>query len=278
MRDFILDLYDGVEYSNILIRYLKPNSLAVSRLYAYSGTDNSITEPSLNQLEQEVQKYNSQGWNVYFGVTLRDDKEQPEIATALWVDIDEFSKANSLVNPKQSTILQLVSSENAPSCIVDSGRGLHCYWYIEPTKDFDYVVQANKCLAKQWNGDNCSDITRLLRLPNTFNHKSNAQCKVIANIPMKIYSVYDFNILPMPKLSKYIANIIETGESGNYSSRSHRDFAVIMNMIACDYTDEQIREVFETKPVGDKYQEHPNGDAYLKKSIEKGRELHAIQN
>lgn len=83
-----------------------------------------------------------------------------------------------------------------PSMIVDSGRGLHCYWRIEhaPKQAVytwqelqDYLYSQLKPLGADLRA---TDAARVLRLPSTINSKNNAICEVLEVNDFK-YSMYE---------------------------------------------------------------------------------------
>ncbi len=138
----------------------------------------------------------------------------------LWADIDIADEQHSKPNLPPSIeeaekILGSIPLE--PSIIVNSGGGLHVYWlFKEPWMfDTDKEQTAAALLCKRisatlrstaskygYDLDSVGDLTRLLRLPGTINHKYPTQPTVqIYKMNTSIYNPDDFeNILIDEKL------------------------------------------------------------------------------
>ena len=114
---------------------------------------------------------------------------------ALFIDLDlqEYSKNDAIYE-----IYILADKEviPKPTMIVDSGRGLHCYWRIDHAPKGanytwqeleDYLYRQLKYLGADLGA---TDSSRLLRLPDTINSRNKAECKVIEVNDNK-YSMYD---------------------------------------------------------------------------------------
>lgn len=83
-----------------------------------------------------------------------------------------------------------------PSMIVDSGRGLHCYWRIEHAPKGaaytwqelqDYLYRQLKDLGADIKA---TDAARVMRLPSTVNSKNGGVCEVLEDNDVE-YSMYD---------------------------------------------------------------------------------------
>lgn len=127
----------------------------------------------------------------YFGVALRTGKPHDDgkvtgkkndisVVTALWADIDVIKMGWDM----DRTIGLIKAHELRPSALVNSGNGLHAYWVLDRPMDlveadndgawFDAVETVEETmqqLAAVFGGDNTSDITRVLRVPGTWNTK-----------------------------------------------------------------------------------------------------------
>jgi P4 family phage/plasmid primase-like protien len=200
-----------------------------------------------------------------------------------------------------------------PTVIVHSGGGFHCYWVLDnPAKVEDYGVQVleniNKALTLRLDGDSgTQDISRVLRVPGTYNLKNpdNPRAVQVVCNSGKRYSIEDFmglgltgnsfsaervkkspqvqpNSISEQKIPLSIENLpvserikalILSGNDGTYPSRSEADMAVITALIHRGVTEERIKEIFLTQPIGEKYRSHPSPDAYLNHSIQKAKEM-----
>ncbi len=113
---------------------------------------------------------------------------------ALYIDLDlkEYSKTEAVY---QIYILIGRGTIPEPTMIVDSGRGIHCYWRIEhaPVQAKytwqeleDYLYKQLKHLGADLGA---TDGARVLRLPGTINSRNNELCKII-RCNNKKYSMY----------------------------------------------------------------------------------------
>ena len=141
--------------------------------------------------------------NLYFGVATRDGKgggkDNIIHIPALWADIDYKE------TPRELIAERLKQFPFNPSIIVRSGGGIHIYWCLKEPADPSEIPQvedANRRIAHALGGDlNACDAARILRVPDTINHKYPAKCEV-AQLNDFHYEVEDFlNILPEPPVS-----------------------------------------------------------------------------
>lgn len=84
----------------------------------------------------------------------------------------------------QSALEHIYSLTPQPSVIVFSGGGYHCYWLLSETKEVtDENREEINTIHHAWvqyvKGDNgAKDISRILRVPGSYNHKYDPPCKV----------------------------------------------------------------------------------------------------
>jgi putative DNA primase/helicase len=198
-----------------------------------------------------------------------------------------------------------------PTIIIHSGGGFHCYWVLSnPVKVRDAGIPTlesiNKALSLELGGDpGTHNIDRVLRIPGTLNFKipdnprpvtliSNthqryhyedfqdfiatdaADPKILkapetkANIqsePSMVCSV-DMDQLPVSDRIKFL---IQNGKDETYISRSEADMAVTSALINKGVSETDIKQIFMTQKIGEKYQNHPSPEAYLKHTIEEAR-------
>jgi hypothetical protein len=143
--------------------------------------------------------------NIYFGVCSRDGqnrngtrggKENVVSIPAVWCDID-FKDI-----PRGQAAKRLKEFPFKPSIIVRSGGGAHIYWlFKEPAgkSESEAVEDVNRRIAAYLGGDNgACDIARVLRAPETFNHKYDPPRPVKVSQDENLhYDINDFlNILP----------------------------------------------------------------------------------
>jgi putative DNA primase/helicase len=209
-------------------------------------------------------------------------------------------------------VLEAIRDFNPPPTLVNhSGGGFHCYWVLEnPASVSEHGIERlesiNKALLTELGGDKGThNLDRVLRVPGTFNFKleNNPRevTRVITDGPK--YQVSDFDQLlsketvPDTKkeresnpesegtkppwdqnldslhLSDQIKNLILTGKSKTYPSRSEADQAVVTALISKGLGKSDIKKIFESYPVGRKYQQHQAPDKYLDHCIESAKKF-----
>jgi hypothetical protein len=192
-----------------------------------------------------------------------------------------------------------------PSILIHSGGGFQPYWVLkEPfgleNGNYAQVEAIMKGLALALGGDvGTQDISRILRLPGTFNMKLAGKPRPVEIVwcePERVYNLADFaeykaqpqtqtpkekirgaapkgpqpqklEVLNIPAWAK---TLILTGAREGYPSRSERDHAVIRELFRAGCNLDTIEAIFQTHPVGEKYREKGlHGRAYLQASINK---------
>ncbi|WP_295394280.1 hypothetical protein [uncultured Thiodictyon sp.] len=186
--------------------------------------------------------------NLYFtvnphreGIESRRSVGKEHIAAAeyLHVDIDPDLAAarGHLLN---STVPMLQASAHPPTFIVDSGNGLGVFWKLrnsftlpdeEPARGeaIARIETLNKKLALSHGGDNCQDISRLMRLPGTLNHPTAKKLAkgypveaglsgLLAHNPGALYSVED-----MEAALSNVAVAVTVAHSGAQSTGSTKE-------------------------------------------------------
>ena len=169
--------------------------------------------------------------DVYFGVGVisgspagRGKSEDVSAIGALWADIDIHSAAHvsdrlpGSLDEARDLLRQLPLR---PSILVSTGHGLHAYWLLhepwifESPDDRDQAAQLTKswhglvCAAatrKGWSLENLGDLTRVLRLPGTINHRdpdAPANVELIETAYDRRYDITDFEeFLPIPDVTE----------------------------------------------------------------------------
>lgn len=244
--------------------------------------------------------------DVYFGVNPRIDKngkkENVKYLTSFHADIDygpEHKKPSKWAT-KSEALTAIEAFSLKPTYIVHSGGGFHCYWVLkEPLSVDEYGIDVlegiNKQLTNELGGDpGTQDISRILRVPDTFNQKlcmpriveivynSNNLYNykdILTGFIPKISTNRKKEVKPKPQelsldtlcTSVKFKKLILAGNTDSYESRSEADMAVIDHLVNNGCTDEQIQSVFQKYAIGDKYRNHNKPDWYLATSIEKAR-------
>jgi hypothetical protein len=120
--------------------------------------------------------YGQKGSNhsVFFGVAKRTKASGKADAVshvpALWADIDSLKDGIELADVYAK--LAKLPSALQPSAVIESGGGLHCYWFLDRIDEsLPNVVAGNELVRDLVGGDSVQDVTRVLRLPDTYNNK-----------------------------------------------------------------------------------------------------------
>lgn len=251
---------------NKLFSHKKETENVILRALKSSGKGRPKTLVSSNLDIENFVEENKDQYNIYFGVctsfTDKQDKKSIANAYALWCDIDQVISIEDLEFPLP------------PSIVISSGNGVHCYWILNtPSNDFDRVEELNKDLIMLLGGDvGTHERTRLLRVEGTLNHKDKTNLKPV-EIVYETSATYSLDDLEAAiQLSDLITEIIISGSTEGYASRSERDYAVINACIIEGMSDKAIKYIFEYQPVGDRVKDKgKNGQKYLSGSISKAR-------
>jgi hypothetical protein len=249
--------------------------------------------------------------NYWIGVALRKSgkggkKVDCLALPALYSDIDYGQDGHRKKNKWQTkgeALAALQAFPLRPSILIHSGGGFQPYWLLrEPfgleNGNYARVETIMKGLSLALGGDvGTHDISRILRLPGTFNMKladNPRPVEIIWCEPERYYSLADFaenevltkitenkvNSAAPPSLKSpnlealsipaWTKTLILTGAREGYPSRSERDHAVIGELCRADCSLDAIEAIYQAYPVGEKYQEKGSqGRAYLQSSINK---------
>lgn len=133
------------------------------------------------------------GWEIYYGVNPRLGRggSKVDVGRVLVGHADlDWAKQG-----EEEARAALDAYEYAPTWVVHSGNGLHVYWAIEP---LDGQAEGGKVeaflralYARLGNPDRVQDISRILRLPGTFNNKYGEPrpVRVVEHTPTNRYTL-----------------------------------------------------------------------------------------
>ena len=159
-------------------------------LFAYKLNDDKLTQKfygSVEELAIAAKDIDARGYNAYYGLATFEESGSRKVSNvkqlkSFFLDLD---CGESKDYPSQRDALQALQKFckklNLPRpMLVDSGRGVHVYWLLEESVSaFEWVPVAErlKKLCKE-NGlladpAVTADAARVLRIPDTRNHKSN---------------------------------------------------------------------------------------------------------
>lgn len=198
---------------------------------SYWFSDTNVAEQIVNNISNDKDVYVGCGLVSQHFITQLDNPEyrrcpQDKIAgiPGLWVDIDVKGEGHEKENlpPDKESALELISEIPVePSYIIDSGHGYQCWWlFKEPwlfdgeeeraeakdlVKDWIYTIR-NIARNEGWDVDATIDLSRVLRVPGTFNNKG-------AQVPVKVVSPSEDDCEPNRyNLERFEEYLIDTSE------------------------------------------------------------------
>jgi hypothetical protein len=116
--------------------------------------------------------------------------------SALWADIDLKSDAHQKDKLPETAAdaLKILPANCPPSIVIQSGNGLHCWWLFKEPWIFEDAEDRQRAAALAgrwqtmlrqnaaaigWTFDRLGDLSRVLRIPGTLNHKDPAAPKQV---------------------------------------------------------------------------------------------------
>lgn len=236
---FLGELFSGVEEGYITLCRFEPGQRLVS------------SRIQLDQIDARVQQYiDDFRVTLYYNVGVtrtelpshqRGAKADVAAVTCIWMDID-LPKVDSKKNypPLEHVMAALGDMPLRYTSLVDTGGGVHVYWFLNEPQLFADAAEAEKfeaSLTKPWANlfkvklakygaydiDSIHDVSRMLRIPGSW-HKNGKQCVVAeANYVLR-YSPDDFltyveevnieTIVPkfIPKFNSEITGAVDLGK------------------------------------------------------------------
>ncbi len=168
----------------------------------------------------------------------------------VWLDLD-FAGAGHHAGDLPATARQalelLVAVPVEPSIVVSSGGGFHVYWlFKEPwilasaheraaaaalVRKVQHAVRA-RAGERGWKVDPTADLTRVLRLPGTFNHKAGGKRPVRVETfrPDLRWEPSAFDLLPVPPDA-----VVKPPGSGSSPSRAASSALAVLPESPADY-------------------------------------------
>lgn len=192
-----------------MIKEFYEKALPSQGVYCVAGIKNKRTKQKfvedLDELAREIEEFNRQGFDTYAALASFDGfsrrAEDAQYLRSLFVDLDVGAgkgydtKADALL-----AIHTFPAKVGLPDpVLVDSGGGIHAYWlFDEDVPAAEWKIYAEKFKALCINNDLhidpvvTADVARILRCPDTYNHKTTPPIKaeLITDLD-KIYS-YSF--------------------------------------------------------------------------------------
>lgn len=229
MKNYCSHLYDDTTDGYIQIVKLNDNEVV------------KIKNTNLNFIKEITQEFSGEE-NVYITpntiyVPFRRVENIRQFR-ALFLDFDNVGEDKHYIS---YNIFELAAQNviPMPTMIVDSGRGLHVYWRIKNAPygalySWQEIEDMLYHRLKHLGADRqATDATRLLRLPNTINSKSNSECNVLWIDDKTEYSMYDLKdkyikVKKKPKTSTKTTNkVIANAFFNSYSLHMDRSTDLI---------------------------------------------------
>ncbi len=298
-KEILKKFFDAIFLQNddyfVEFRYKIPKGGVIQKFVQRKLLDKAIEE----MVENEERIKNFEMW---FGVCPRINrsgkKEDINQVNVLWCDIDDAT-------------IDYKNFEYLPNIVVNSGHGLHLYWIlnkpfiINSPQDIQYIESILQGLTKYCGGDNTYDISRVLRIPETYNNKNQEDRKKVIIIHFDESFKYDLSqfekyreivkesiekpsvivekqlqvdIDEYKELPFWVVDAIKHGwtEKSKYKTRSELDFAVMLSLLHHNFSDEMIFSIFtdERYKISEKTLEKGKSwRQYLEHTLSKAKEF-----
>jgi len=198
---------------------------------------------SLAQVEELVRDHDyHQNHHVYFGVNPRTNMGVNTVEEQRWFCVDIDVKK---VKSKKKALSIVEDFLLPPTFIVDSGHGIHAYWKLRTPVQPDPSIQRTHQLFEQaLSSDPIHDPTRIMRLPGTFNVKTESKvlCRVLQQSP---YSWSPAALLNALQLRPSVYHAVREGNLDLWNGdRSRADFSVAVQCFQVGIPREDVENLF----------------------------------
>ena len=198
-----LNSVDGQEQNRLLREFLEfmfpaeslieirpiPDRAKARRKYNLGGFFDGAAD-LISHLPNLIEKCKNANHAVFFGVLPRKSRENGKRSNCspgrvIWSDIDDKDTGG-----RDQTWALVNALPIEPSAIVQSGGGLHIYYFLDREIDLDRIEDLNKSLLARVNGDTHAwDGARILRLPLSWHLKKDPVRVVFAAMAGNVYSL-----------------------------------------------------------------------------------------
>ncbi len=270
-----------------------------------NGNMESFFSNNLEEINKKVEELKPHN-DIYFGIAPRKNndsgkKDNCSSISSLWVDIDcgqDGHKKSSFFSSKEEALTHIKRVTIKPSLIVDSGNGLHLYFFLNQKlglneETIPLIEKINKTLGLLFGGDSVHNVDRIMRLPGTQNHKTETPkgCKILeydSNITYEPSNLMEDSLLKInwDHLTKLktsgvlLYNLLFGKDLDKLKkpSRSEADQTIISALISNGFTSDIIKLLFQSFPTTGKYFDHPSPEVYLESSIKSAGEFISENN
>lgn len=204
--------------------------------------------------------------DLYFGVSprVRGDYDTISRTCVAWADVDlkDFKD-----NPDKAARAIATFPLN-PSFIINSGHGFHVYWLLEGEVTGAEAQEICRGIMRIVGSDPTHNALQILRIPGTTNWKDPDEPALVVVMVSNPGTRYDAgDLLKLTNLGEITINVIATGSTKGFPSRSERDWHVIRELTAAGVSEETIYTIADQKPVGERWRE--NDYRLLKHDLQK---------
>lgn len=206
--------------------------------------------------------------DLYFGPAIRVGGQNTiERSTVVWLDLDlkDYNWSEKKLNEALSLFVA------PPSFVVSSGHGKHIYWLVHPSVNGQTAQEIMRGICKAVIGaDSHHNPKYVLRIPETKNYKDVEKpvpVEVVHSAPNITYDPKD--LLRLADVRRKTAQLIASGDTSSFRSRSELDFMVIKELVTLGVDNDTIETIFSNTPVGAKFLEE--GEHYLAYTIKKAK-------
>lgn len=218
---------------------------------------------SIDELEQAAHTFDADGFDVYFALGVLGEEDSRKVSnvktlSSFFLDLDcGPSKDFPTQVDALRELKQFCKAVQLPKpFLVDSGRGVHVYWFLtEPVARDDWIPVAEKlkrlCAEHDFAADPAvtADAARVLRPIGTHNHKTSPPSRVAALIPA-VPEMVDFDkfnellggdlVLPPKRFTPSAPNALMESLMGN----TETSFRQILEKIDSGHGCEQLRIIY----------------------------------
>lgn len=228
-----------------------PNGVINIRGVYFKGKGYNKFATSWDEVDEHIKYFQDQGREVYFGLgALKSNTAgaaNVQYLKSFYIDVD--CGEGKPYTTKKEGLAALVAFTNEVGLplptIVDSGNGLHCYWFLDREIHYDLwkpVAMGLKAKTHELKFELDDSVTgdggQILRVPDTFNTK-------IKEKPKKVWVRSVGSVITFEEFSALIPPVATHSRPMAYKDELTRSLAGI-NHVSCSF-DLLLKKSFKTK-------------------------------